>query len=378
MLPLKGIRVLDITRLLPGGFCSHLLSEYGAEVVKVEQPGLGDYIRSAPPLFEGVSLLHTMINRDKRSIGIDLKHRQGREVLRALVSRSDVFLEGFRPGVAGRLGFSFEQVKKLNPTVVYCSISAFGESSPMSSMPAHDLNFQAMSGMLGSSQSPEVPLAQTGDYVSGLYAALGIAAALRRGRRTATRIDVPIVQSLMSLLMLPASSYFATGLPPRRGQDLVLGSEPYYAVYETSDRRFVAVAAIEQRFWENLTRELGLQRLAHLRNGTRGERARLRSALKKAFAAKTRDEWSSLLMDKDTCVTPVLDVHEALDSEWAKSTGMIGRIGDRPVLNQPIRFAGRRPTGDAPSLGEHTRAILRELGYPSSKVERLIEAGAVE
>lgn len=219
MMPLKGIRVLDITRLLPGGFCTYLLSSYGAEVVKVEEPGLGDYMRELPPLVDGTSLVHTMINRGKLSVGIDLKKEDGKDVLRRLVRRSDVFVEGFRPGAAERLGFSFEEVKKLNPRIVYCSISSFGHGSPMSSMPAHDLNIEAMSGVMGSVRRPEVPYVQLGDYVSGMYAALGIMASLQRGHgRRAKYVDVPMVQSIMSMLMLPASSYFATGRPPARGR----------------------------------------------------------------------------------------------------------------------------------------------------------------
>ena len=267
MLPLKGIRVLDISRLLPGGFCTYLLSSYGAEVVKVEEPGLGDYLRDMPPLEGGVSLLHEMINRGKRSVGIDLKKEEGKQVLRRLIERSDVFLDGYRPGVVEALGFSFDQVRKINDSIVYCSISAFGHDSPMSSMPAHDLNFQAMSGLLGSTAEPQVPFVQFGDYVAAMYAALGILAALNQRERKATYVDVPAVQSLMSLLMIPASSYFATQQPPARRQSLVFGSEPYYDIYKTSDGRFIAVAAIEERFWENLMREIGLTRLSHLRTG---------------------------------------------------------------------------------------------------------------
>jgi crotonobetainyl-CoA:carnitine CoA-transferase CaiB-like acyl-CoA transferase len=378
MLPLKGIRVLDITRLLPGGFCTYLLSSYGAEVVKVEEPGLGDYMRDLPPLVEGTSLVHTMINRGKLSVGIDLKNQGGKEVLRRLIKRSDVFVEGFRPGAAERLGFSFEEVKKLNRRIVYCSISSFGHSSPMSSMPAHDLNIEAMSGLMGSVRRPEVPYVQLGDYVSGMYAALGIMAALQRGtRRRAEYVDVPMVQSIMSMLMLPASSYFATGRPPARGQSLVFGSEPYYGIYETADGRYLAVAAIEPRFWENLMRELGLSHLSSLRLGTRRERSRLAKEMRKVFASRTQEAWSELLMGRDTCVTPVLDIDEALESGWAKASGVVGESGGRPVLNQPLRFTPTSAGGGAPSLGEHTSRVLRRLGYRAHEIERLRLAGAV-
>jgi crotonobetainyl-CoA:carnitine CoA-transferase CaiB-like acyl-CoA transferase len=405
VLPLKGTKVLDITRLIPGGFCTYLLSSYGAEVVKVEEPPRGDYVREVPPLLDGVSLAHTMINRGKRSIAIDLKKTAGKAVLRKLIERSDVFLEGFRPHAVERLGFSYQEVKKLNPRIVYCSISSFGRDSRLSSMPAHDLNFQGMVGLLDPQKQrrPRVPSVQFGDYVSGMYAAIGILAALRE-RRTATFIDVPVVQSLMSLLMLPASAYFATGVPPEEGQSLILGSEPYYAVYRTSDGRYLAVAAIEARFWENLTRAIGLPRgVAGLRDGTERGRARLRGEMRRVFASRTQKEWSELLMGKDTCVTPVLRIDEALDSAWARESGAVGSLGvgsgrrttRRAILNQPLRFSGRmvraeakggEETGeegkskkekDAPTMGQHTRPILRGLGYDSTGVERLFRSGAV-
>ncbi len=377
MLPLKGIRVADITRLLPGGFCTYLLSSYGAEVVKVEEPGIGDYVRSVPPMMDGVSLVHTMVNRGKRSIGVDLKKEAGKEVLRKLIGRSDVFIEGFRPGAVERLGFSFEEVKRLNKKIVYCSISSFGHASRLSSMPAHDLNFEAMSGLIGSAGRPRVPLVQLGDYVSAMYATIGILAALRDDDRAAVYIDVPIVQSLMSLLMLPASSYFTTDKPPARGQSMVFGSEPYYSVYETSDGKYLAVAAIEPHLWKNLMRAMGLTRLSHLRDGTGRDRRTLRKAMQDAFASRTRRAWAPALMGKDTAVTPVLDIHEALEAGWARETGTVGSIHGRRVLNQPLRLSSRPDGRPAPSLGEHTTAVLRELGYGVRQVEKLVRAGAV-
>src|SRR5208283_892698 len=333
--PLSGIKVLDVTRLLPGGFCSYLLSEYGARVIKVEEPGKGDYMRRTPPTQDGVRLAYTMVNRNKRSISIDLKKAEGKEVLRRLVRSSDVFLEGFRPGVTERLGFSFEDVRRLNPRIVYCSISAFGHSSPLSRMPGHDMNFEAMSGLLGSVDEPRVPFVQLGDYAGAFYATVGILAALCDKRRRAYYVDVPIVQSLMSLLILPASSLFATSEPPSLAGSLLFGSEAYYGLYRTSDGRYLAVAAIEPQFWKNLLGALGLSKLECAREGTKEQRAALKRRMQGVFATKTRDEWSTLLMDKDTCVTPVLDIHEALESTWAKSSGSVGKIGRRSVLNQP-------------------------------------------
>ena len=206
-----------------------LLSDMGAEVVKVEQPGLGDYMRATPPTKNGRSPVHSTVNRNKLSIGVDLKSPGGKEVMRRLLRTADVFVEGFRPGAMSRLGFSFGSVRKINPKVVYCSISAYGQGGRLSSMPGHDINFQAMAGTLAYSSGVEVPLLQLGDMTSAMYAALGILGALA-GKKGAVHIDVPIVGSLLSWMVVPASAYLATGKPPKEGHSLVFGATPYYNI----------------------------------------------------------------------------------------------------------------------------------------------------
>jgi len=377
---LDGVKVIDVTRLLPGGFCTMLLSDMGAEVFKVEQPGLGDYMRATPPTKEGRSPVNDTANRNKLSIGIDLKQEAGKQVLRKLVRKSDVFVEGFRPGAMKRLGFSFPEVRRINPRIVYCSISAFGQRSRHSSMPGHDINFQAMAGSLGYSKKPAVPLVQMGDMVSGMYAALAVLAALVR-RKGAVYIDVPIVQSLESWMVIPAASYIATGRAPSEGDSLVFGSDPYYNVFETSDGKYVAVAAIEERFWHNLVTELGIPEIEEKRFGTPAERAEVTQKLGKAFATKTRDEWADLLMWKETCATPVLTVAEALQGDWSRASSVLMRArGNGTVLNNPFRTSVPTRSGPftaAPSLGEHTDRVLKSLGYTSAEVARLRRSGAV-
>jgi crotonobetainyl-CoA:carnitine CoA-transferase CaiB-like acyl-CoA transferase len=378
---LDGIRIIDATRLLPGGFCTMLLSDMGAEVIKVEQPGLGDYMRATPPTKGGRSPVHATVNRNKLSIGIDLKSKEGKGVLRRLLKEADVFVEGFRPGAMARLGFSFVQVKKMNPLIIYCSISAYGQESGLSSMPGHDINFQAMAGTLGYSSGPEVPLLQLGDMASGMYAALGILGALVH-RTRAVFIDVPIVPSLLSLMVIPASAYLATGQPPKEGHSLVFGSTPYYNLYRTADGKFVAVAAIEQEFWHNLLEVLGVPQLEQLRFGTEREREEVTATLKRVFGSKPRDEWAKLLMNKNTCVTPVLTVEEALTSDWAESAAALVRLpGGERVLNGPLKSKPplrTRPFTKAPSLGYDTPAVMRSLGYSKKNVADLRRRGIIE
>ncbi len=379
--PLKGVRVVDATRLLPGGFCTMLLSDLGAEVVKVEQPGLGDYMRLTPPVSDGPSPVHEMVNRNKLSIGIDLKKEEGRRVLRKLIARADVFVEGFRPGVIERLGFAFSRVKEFNPHIIYCSVSAFGHSNPLSSMPGHDINFQAMSGALSSSDVTHVPLVQLGDMCAGMYAAVGVLSALARTRKGgAVYIDVPIVQSLFSWLVIPVSAYLVTKMNPVQGHSLVFGSEAYYNIYRTSDGKHLAVAAIEDEFWHNLLKRLDLLELENLRQGSDEERSYVKKKLSEKFASGTRDEWARLLMHENTCVTPVLNIGEVLDAGWIRSSKVLTGSGGHPVLNMPISFhpaiAGNKRR--APTLGQHTNRIMERLGYTVSEVRKLKRAGAIE
>ncbi len=359
-----------------------LLSDMGAQVVKVEQPGLGDYMRHTPPTRDGRSPVHSIVNRNKESIGIDLKSPEGKEVLRRLLKKADVFVEGFRPGAMSRLGFSFEDVRKINPNIVYCSISSYGQASHLSSMPAHDINFQAMAGTLAySAGKAEVPLLQLGDMTSGMYAALGVLGALVE-RKGPVHIDVPIVASLLSWMVIPASAYLATGRAPKEGHSLVFGSTPFYNLYRTSDDRYVAVAAIEDRFWRNLVTALGIPEFEQSRFGTEKERSEVTAALRKIFAKKTRDEWAKLLMGRDTCVTPVLTVEEALTSDWARRLTMLVELAkDETVLNGPIRSRPRMrqaPFKGAPSLGQNTTAIMKSLGYSKKEIHDLKAMSAIE
>jgi crotonobetainyl-CoA:carnitine CoA-transferase CaiB-like acyl-CoA transferase len=358
-----------------------LLSDMGAEVIKVEQPGLGDYMRQTPPTKYGRSPVHASVNRNKLSVGIDLKAPEGKAVMRKLIKGADVFVEGFRPGAMARLGFSFNDVLKVNPKIIYCSISTYGQSDKLSSMPGHDINFQAMGGTLGYSPGAEVPLLQVGDIAPAMYAALGILGALAGGKK-GVFLDVPIVASLLSWMVIPAAAFLATGHPPKEGHSLVFGSTPYYNLYKTSDGKHVAVAAIEEGFWRNLVVALGVPELEHKRFGSLKERREVTSALTRIFSTKTRDEWARQLMHKDTCATPVLTIEEALRSDWARGLSMLVDIAkDETVLNGPTRSRPpmrQKPFTRAPDLGEHTQVIMKSLGYSKKEVAEMKGKGIIE
>ncbi|MDA4128013.1 MAG: CoA transferase [Thaumarchaeota archaeon] len=379
---LDGVRVLDATRLLPGGFCTMLLADMGAEVIKVEEPGLGDYMRLTPPLQRGRSPVHAMVNRNKMSIGLNLKSREGKAILRELLRKSDVFIEGFRPGAMSRLGFSFADVKRVNPRIIYCSISSYGSANPLSSMPGHDLNFQAMSGVLRDLKEPHVPLVQLGDLSSAMYAAVGILGALASRRKSAIFVDVPIVQSLISWLVIPVAAFTVTKTPPTHGHSLVFGSDARYNLFRTGDKKLVAVAAIENEFWHNLLVILGLPELEGARSETYREKEALRKSLAKKFATKTRDEWAGILMGKETCATPVLDIEEVLSSRWAKASGILERsIGkSSSVLSLPLHFVPelRARYERAPALGEHTSVIMKRLGRSPREIRELKSQGVLQ
>jgi crotonobetainyl-CoA:carnitine CoA-transferase CaiB-like acyl-CoA transferase len=371
---LNGIKVVDVSRLLPGGFCSMILAELGADVIKVEEPGIGDYMRLAPPLVDDVSFFHSTVNKNKRSIAVDLKKNEGKKILEKLIINADIFIEGFRPGVMKKLGFDFETVSKLNRRIIYCSISSFGQLHNMSRIPGHDLNFQAMSGVFTTSKVPKFPTVQYADMVAGLYAAIGTLAALSSSRRRAIHIDVPIVQSLTSLQILHLASYLSNVSTDFDG--LLYGEEPYYKFYRTKDQKHIAIAAIEEKFRLNLLRILKAEDIMQLMNGSKEDRQKAERRLAAIIKMKTRDEWTSILMEKETCITPVLDISEVLKYPWSREV----YDAQRKVLIIPIKSRGEKKHAikEAPSIGEDTDDILSSLGYSKREIMILKSKNVVQ
>jgi crotonobetainyl-CoA:carnitine CoA-transferase CaiB-like acyl-CoA transferase len=390
---LEGIRVLDLSRLLPGGFCSLLLADFGAEVLKVEDTGMGDYVRWAPPHYEGAaesarSALFLALNRNKRSIRLNLKEPDGRDVLLRLAREYDVLLESFRPGVLDRLGVGYERLREENPGLVYCAISGYGQDGPYVTRSGHDMNYLGLIGLLGLTGErdgpPVQPAGQIADLGGGaLMAAFGILAALRERDRSGQGqlVDVSMADGALSWLAMVAARHFADGSVPHRGELELAGGIVCYRPYECSDG-WVTLGALEPKFWQAFCRGVGREDLVERQFDAPGSPAH--AEVEAIFRGRTRDEWQAFASEHDCCLEPILDLDEALDSELVRAREMVVELdqpGAGPVrqLGIPVKL-GRTPgavRAPGPVLGEHTDEVLAAVGYTETEVAALKEAGAV-
>ncbi|HWN97786.1 MAG TPA: CaiB/BaiF CoA-transferase family protein, partial [Blastocatellia bacterium] len=264
---LDGIRILDLSRMLPGPYCSMMLGDLGAEVIKVEEPRIGDPTRHTRPLVNGQSAAFALVNRNKKSIAIDLKQPDGRDLFLKLASTADCVLEQFRPGVVERLGIGYPAVSEINPRIVYCSLTGFGQDGPHRDRSGHDLNYLALSGVLGLTTDergkPVIPGVQVADLAGGMIAAFAILAALLARERTGRGqyVDVSMFDVMVSMLPVPAAHHFAGKTMPVGGKYVLSGAYPFYSVYETSDQEFMTLGALEPKFWANFCKTVGREDL---------------------------------------------------------------------------------------------------------------------
>jgi len=392
--PLEGIRVLDLSRLLPGGFCSLLLADFGADVIKVEDTGAGDYIRAWPPYYEGVeesarSALFLALNRGKRSIRLDLKTDDGREAFLRAVAQADVVLESFRPGVLDRLGVGYEAMRPVNPAIVYCAITGYGQDGPNRDRSGHDMNYLGLIGLLGLTGERDGPPIQSAGQIAdigggALMAAFGILAALRERDRSGEGqvVDVAMADGALSWLAMVAARHFAEGVTPQRGDLELAGAIVCYRPYRCADG-WVTLGALEPKFWLAWCRGVGREDLVEQQFASAG--GAVHREVEAIFAQRTREQWSAFASEHDCCLEPILDLDEALESELVRAREMVVEL-DQPGAARPVRLLGlpiklSRTPGEAnrapgPGLGEHTREVLAALGYSEEKIAAMLEAGA--
>lgn len=376
--PLRGLRVLDLTRLLPGPLASRHLTELGAEVIKIEEPGTGDPGRSLGPMGDAHSAFFELLNRGKRSLQLDLKQAEGVAVLLRLAQDADVVLEGFRPGVAARLGVGWEALRAVNPRLVYCAISGYGQSGALREKAGHDINYLALSGVLdqigATGGAPVLPNFQIGDCLGGAAtAAMAILAALFevRGGGSGRYLDVAMTDAVLAQAILPLAHVLSGGAVPPRGADLLCGALPCYGVYATRDGRHMAVGALEAKFWRRLCAALERPDLEAFHFATGADAAYARSELSRLFASRSQAAWVELFDAVDCCVTPVLTVSEALCSDRMQAGAAAGTGGGVPPLFRLEGCSGDAPTL-APRAGADSVAILRAAGYPDPEIDALL------
>ena len=383
--PLHGVRVLDLTRLLPGPVCTLHLADLGADVIKVEDTAAGDYARALGAKPGATSAFFRMVNRNKRSVALDLKDARGRDAFLALARHADVVVESFRPGVVASLGVDHEAVRAVRPSIVYASITGYGQTGPRAKAAGHDINYLGYAGVLDQTGTrggpPALSNLQIADLLGGaMTAAVAILAAVVAAQRTGRGryVDVAMADGALAHNIFSLHALEQAGRTMPRGEDLLTGGVPCYGVYPTKDGRWLAVGALEDKFWRTVCTTIGRPDLVagHLAVGDEG--ARVRAELDAVFGARTLADWVARFGGVDACVTPVATLDEALRDEQFAARGMVvtGADGAHSYA-PPWTMLGHafRVARDAPTQGEHTAEVLREAGIDGAEIEAMFAAG---
>jgi crotonobetainyl-CoA:carnitine CoA-transferase CaiB-like acyl-CoA transferase len=378
---LDGVRVLDLSRLLPGPFLTMILADLGADVVKIEDPKLGDYMRQIPPTKGGVSGRYLAVNRGKRSIVLDLKAPAGRDALLRMAAQADVVVESFRPGVLDKLGVGYAALSAANPGLIVCSISGFGQTGPYVDRAGHDVGYLALAGVLAmggdAGGAPSMPGVQIADLAGGaLWGATGILAALVGRHRTGkgAHLDISMTEGALALATAELGN-LDCGRAPTRGVETLNGGLACYRIYRTSDGRYLAVGALEPKFWIALNQAIGRAPDVHELIGGPDVQARVRAELAEIFASRSAAEWTQLLGAHDCCVELVTELDELAAHPLHQAREVFFTIDGGPSVG-PLRqvrtpLGAPRSPGPPPRQGEHTGAVLAEYGFSADEIAAL-------
>lgn len=389
--PLTGFKLLDLSRLLPGPYCSLLLADLGMEVLKVEEPESGDYMRKMGPIRQSDSAYFLALNRNKKSMTLNLKTKGGKEIFYKLIETYDTVLEGFRPGVMDRLGIGFQELAKRNPAVILCSLTGYGQDGPYRDRSGHDINYIGLGGILeltGTNEAgPVIPGVQIADMGAGaMMAAISILAAVLNREKTGEgqHLDVAMHDGVISWLSIHAGKYLADQKLPRRGEMHLSGRYACYQVYPTRDGRYMSLGALEPKFWKNFCEAIGKQDLI-LKQFIEGEeRVRIIEEIKTLFKTKTQVEWTEFFKKVDACCEPILTLEEVFQHPQVHHRkmvieyehpveGKVRQVGN-PIKSSSFPFPTPSPS---PQWGEHTIEVLREIGYSEKEMERFKEEKAI-
>ncbi|MBW1836364.1 MAG: CoA transferase [Deltaproteobacteria bacterium] len=376
---LKDILVLDLSRLFPGPYCSMILADHGARVIAIEDRR---FEKEYMPILSN-------INRNKEHMTLNLKNGKGQDIFFSLAKKADVVLEGFRPGVTQRLGVGYEDIRKINPGIIYCSITGYGQTGALRNQVGHDVNYLGHSGVLSligpQNGPPYIPGIQVADMVGGLNGAIGIMLALHAREKTGTgqHIDVSMTDAMMAMLPIVAGFHWVFGAPPEKGNALLSHRYACYNIYQTKDAKYITLGALEPRFWEAVCHYFEVPEYIPLQFDEPSKEL-LIDFFKKVFLKKTRDEWMEIFSNTDTCIGRVLTVDEALDGDYSRSRNMVVKLEQPgqdpvPVLGIPIKMTANPGSIRSlpPKFGENTRPILEELGFSITEIQHMSDEGVI-
>lgn len=390
-LPLRGIVVLDLSRLLAGSLCGQLLADMGADVIKIEDTETGDGFRKTNPRFPDGGCHFHMVNRNKRGMRLDLKSVEGQNVFKELVKRADVLLGAIRPQIMENWGLDYEHIRKINPQLIYCSLTGFGQDGPYRDYPSHDINLLALSGILGligeKNGRPAIPGVQfVGVGGGALQACIGILAALygRQNSGQGRFLDIALLDGMTPFLSLPMAEHMAGGKSPQRGEGFTGGEYAHYRVYETSDGGFIALGCLEKKYWRNFCQAVGRKDLIDQQYLPPLRQKAVIEEVAAIFKSRTRDEWLKTLNMEDICFSPVNSLAEAMADPQIQHRGLwfqsahpvAGNVGQQAF---PFKFGNQRPgfRCGAPGYGEHSRVVLQEFGFSETEIDDLQDKGVI-